>query len=77
LNLQFFDETLDRSLDSERTEMLFDILRYDKLFDDKNIILTTHKENIKDLGYDRIVRAEITDFTKYIEVGDKNVHDSD
>ena len=76
LNLQFFDETLDRSLDSERTEMLFDILRYDKLFDDKNIILTTHKENIKDLGYDRIVRAEITDFTKYIEVGEKNVHNS-
>lgn len=75
LNLQFFDETLDRSLDNERTEMLIDILRYDKLFADKNIIITTHKENIKFLGYDRIVRAEITDFTKYVEM-DNNVYNS-
>lgn len=68
MDLQFFDEVMDRSLDPESTEMLFDILSDDKLFYDKHIIVITHKENIKSYGFDRIIKADITSgFTKYIE----------
>lgn len=68
MDLQFFDEVLDRSLDPESTELLFDILKHDNLFYDKNIIVITHKESIKRFDFDRRIKAKIKGgFTKYEE----------
>ncbi|MFW6233586.1 MAG: hypothetical protein ACOC3Z_02905, partial [Nanoarchaeota archaeon] len=69
MDLQFFDEVLDRSLDPESTELLFDILKHDNLFYDKNIIVITHKESIKRFDFDRRIKAKLKGgFTKYEEV---------
>lgn len=73
LNLQFFDEIMDRSLDGEKTKLVFDILKKDDLFFDKNIVIITHKDSIKNYEFDRIIKAELVNFTRYYEVGENNV----
>jgi DNA repair exonuclease SbcCD ATPase subunit len=72
LNLQFFDEIMDRSLDPEKTKLIFDILKKDDLFFDKNIVIITHKETIKSYEFDRTIKAELVNFTRYYEVGENN-----
>lgn len=66
-NTVIFDEIIDNNLDTKSIDIFFKIIESDKLFENKNVIVISHKE-VSFQNFDRVISVQKNQYTQYNEM---------